>query len=1084
MVIYRSICVVDYFVQQLESSAGADGAIIDQLTQLARLPKEHPLSFQFVCKFGKDSLSVSGSSFCHPHNHLVIQLPILVLEEIFDPETLTRYLNSLLILQEDSPIREIPATFLDYLFRDSHIKIIEQFLIKLLEFLQEVTCSDDQPSTIDIFFAQFIQRCLGLQINLFQHVSPRSIFASYLKHVHVCEFPLTASLHMVLQFIVRPFNANGALNERFTDLLSFIFDDVLFDNQRYSSSIEESTISAPIVALLSLAQEDKKTLLSLSIDILDKCMSIFSSKLHLFLSKNSCDFFTVDSLQYLSFIFNVATTVSLDSEQPIEIGCIFSHFYILNIICCLVVDSLSLPDLDILKNTSTLFFVDLTLRFSRSLFSQYQSSFFSCIFRIDIGKINTSICAISSMFKSDNLSLAEAFINSADHNQVEWNELWYLLIILRYYGHDIFSSLICSTIDANMQSERFNKYLLLLALGPREKEAISLTSRFDGRGSDPLPLSLWLFSTRRGSFIFPSSLSRPDAIRLLQDCQEQKTSDDILASIELVAVFQKCICMLKADPVALLTTDGLGWLAGEVQSFYLGIIQNIISRKAFHFIPVFVDFVTCYLLSDPDFSRAACNIFSFSLQLLSKHTNVECVYALSLFFLNLIGPSGQLSFAECDLVTSAYVSSAVWNELWQLCFKGDFHVRGKKESLLLLFKMLSCSINNKRDLLLSSIDSLYPHSPFKLTTMKDDHGIYVGILYVCLIEMLFFASISSEALDQFGPDFACFENILYAFHLLFDSCKSDELSSLTSIYDPGSYDLASFYLVDRSCLEHNVYNERAIRSLYLHSLYALLSAHPQKIRNWWIQNSAQSDTFKYLFDKRNWCILLTTFEKFVSTRFSPRLIRKEIELLKQPSSQKGLSPLELNLLHSSSSSSILVKLPLGEENAVLEMSLMFPQSYPLRPLIVQQTGKRMGVSESVWRRWLLSTQVLLSGGNTPMLPTVTPLISSHSPTILEALMLWKKNAEGRFSGIDECIVCYSIFQPTNFSLPSKDCPTCHHKFHSSCLVIKIPCLIFRANGSKAVVIPHVPCAEHIFKLKNLALHLIENKRLSCPRVII
>ena len=66
---------------------------------------------------------------------------------------------------------------------------------------------------------------------------------------------------------------------------------------------------------------------------------------------------------------------------------------------------------------------------------------------------------------------------------------------------------------------------------------------------------------------------------------------------------------------------------------------------------------------------------------------------------------------------------------------------------------------------------------------------------------------------------------------------------------------------------------------------------------------------------------------------------------------------------------------------------------------------------------------------------VQQLLSGRNGLILDALTLFKKNAEAKFQGYEgaECAICYSIISPTDQSLPTKPCRTCKHKFHGSCL---------------------------------------------------
>lgn len=43
----------------------------------------------------------------------------------------------------------------------------------------------------------------------------------------------------------------------------------------------------------------------------------------------------------------------------------------------------------------------------------------------------------------------------------------------------------------------------------------------------------------------------------------------------------------------------------------------------------------------------------------------------------------------------------------------------------------------------------------------------------------------------------------------------------------------------------------------------------------------------------------------------------------------------------------------------MDISIAFPNDYPLSPVDVRE-GQRLGVSESVWRAWLLNLQTVIT----------------------------------------------------------------------------------------------------------------------------
>lgn len=55
-------------------------------------------------------------------------------------------------------------------------------------------------------------------------------------------------------------------------------------------------------------------------------------------------------------------------------------------------------------------------------------------------------------------------------------------------------------------------------------------------------------------------------------------------------------------------------------------------------------------------------------------------------------------------------------------------------------------------------------------------------------------------------------------------------------------------------------------------------------------------------------------------------------------------------------------------------------------------------------------------------------------SIWDGLTLWKNNLDKRFSGVEECYICFSIVHATTNQIPKLSCHTCRKKFHTPCLV--------------------------------------------------
>lgn len=149
------------------------------------------------------------------------------------------------------------------------------------------------------------------------------------------------------------------------------------------------------------------------------------------------------------------------------------------------------------------------------------------------------------------------------------------------------------------------------------------------------------------------------------------------------------------------------------------------------------------------------------------------------------------------------------------------------------------------------------------------------------------------------------------------------------------------------------------------------------------------------------------------------VVRYQIErLMASKDRSVGPTSMKINACYSSHHElSVRASIPIEYQQQV-EIIVRFPILYPLLPVIVQG-GQRIGVSESIWRKWLFSSQALLS--------------SQHGSSLLDGLTLWEQNTRKRFEGTSECAICYCILQVTDLSLPTHPCKTCKNKFHSICL---------------------------------------------------
>lgn len=142
---------------------------------------------------------------------------------------------------------------------------------------------------------------------------------------------------------------------------------------------------------------------------------------------------------------------------------------------------------------------------------------------------------------------------------------------------------------------------------------------------------------------------------------------------------------------------------------------------------------------------------------------------------------------------------------------------------------------------------------------------------------------------------------------------------------------------------------------------------------------------------------------------------RELSRLKRYEKTNPKDALKIKVLQTSTNCGVQAQYSL--EDLSVELGLQVPSSFPLEPITVTG-GKRLGISETKWRSWILSCQTVFK---------------SDSINILDGLLHWKRNVEKSLEGMEPCPICYCIFHASDKTLPGPSCKTCNNKYHPSCL---------------------------------------------------
>ncbi|KAF4521588.1 hypothetical protein B566_EDAN001308 [Ephemera danica] len=100
----------------------------------------------------------------------------------------------------------------------------------------------------------------------------------------------------------------------------------------------------------------------------------------------------------------------------------------------------------------------------------------------------------------------------------------------------------------------------------------------------------------------------------------------------------------------------------------------------------------------------------------------------------------------------------------------------------------------------------------------------------------------------------------------------------------------------------------------------------------------------------------------------------------------------------------------------MELTITLPANHPLGPVKVE--GNKPAIDIAKWKQWVMQLTIFLTHQN---------------GSIWDGLMLWKRNLDTKFEGVEECYICYSVLHGSSYQIPKLSCHTCHKKFHSICL---------------------------------------------------
>ena len=192
-----------------------------------------------------------------------------------------------------------------------------------------------------------------------------------------------------------------------------------------------------------------------------------------------------------------------------------------------------------------------------------------------------------------------------------------------------------------------------------------------------------------------------------------------------------------------------------------------------------------------------------------------------------------------------------------------------------------------------------------------------------------------------------------------------------------------------------------LRKFACRVLARIVLVFPGLVRHWWSNDCPRAAQ--------------PAMQNFIEKEMAPTIAQREITALRNNGT--GGASADDGLTVTGSALTREITAVYAKEECNLEIVIRLPKAYPLRNVEVD-CRKRLGVSESRWRRWVLQ---------------IVTLLSNQDACVQQAVDLWKKNVDREFEGLEPCPICYSILHPKNLALPSLECGTCKNKFHPECL---------------------------------------------------
>ncbi|KAI5305720.1 hypothetical protein KEM56_003514 [Ascosphaera pollenicola] len=206
------------------------------------------------------------------------------------------------------------------------------------------------------------------------------------------------------------------------------------------------------------------------------------------------------------------------------------------------------------------------------------------------------------------------------------------------------------------------------------------------------------------------------------------------------------------------------------------------------------------------------------------------------------------------------------------------------------------------------------------------------------------------------------------------------------LIDGSKFDLRAFKF------DQSTSDEKEEKWFGVHVYYLCLRYLPNLVTAWWNESKNR---------------VKGPIEAWTEKYFSPLVIEDALKTVQEWASSQDWSNEDqsMDVKVSFNAKEIVASIEIDEDSPPSSICISMPSAYPLH-LPVVEGRTRIAVSEKKWQSWIR---------------TIAGAVKFQG-SLIDALIIFRRNIQGALKGQTECAICYSVVSPS-MKLPNKKCAT-------------------------------------------------------------